>query len=115
MSGKEPWVFKDSNRVRAITHALGEIHGKGTLNYHGLQFGWIRNNASPEEPWVAFSCVDYSLQDIGGPDDEVQVFNDDESIRHSFPAGTFPPMTLLPRSQMVINARFIEGLTDDPR
>lgn len=55
--------------------------------------------------------VDYSLQHIGGPDRSVVVFASSERLE--FPPGTFPSQVVLPNSQAVRLARFIEGLDDE--
>ncbi len=115
MADKEPWVFQDRKRVKAIMDDFAKIYPRGTISYHGYRMGWVNNDSTPADGSIDLICVDYSLQDIGGPDDVVIVFDETNTWEKVYEPNTLPPLTLLPRSQMVINARFIEGLTDDPR
>jgi hypothetical protein len=95
-------------RVQAIIDQLAGQFPRGTLLYRQCLYGWQSNVVSDS---IALVAVDYSLQDIGGDDDEVRIFGlGENTFDLTIPANTLPAPALLPRCQAVHMSRFTHGL-----
>lgn len=91
-------------RIWTIVDILQKQFPSGELKYVSHYYGWYGGSRI-----IPFQAVDYSLQNIGGADDIVRVWNH-EGFDLTIPAGTLPTMKLEPMSETIKNFRYIEGI-----